>query len=550
MNEKVIFSIQNLSKIVPPSKKILDAVSLSFYYGAKIGIIGMNGSGKSTLLKIIAGLEENFDGELMRDKNLRFGYLPQEPELDASISIVENIKVGLKEVTDKLDTFNKLSDKLGEDLSEKEMERSLHQLGEIQEYLDKKKAWDIDRQIEVMMNGLHVPDNSIAVKHLSGGERRRVSLCRLLIETPDVLLLDEPTNHLDAESVEWLEGFLKNFPGTVLAITHDRYFLDNVAEWILELFQGKGFPYKGNYRTFLQQKEQRLDKEEKGHSKQQRALKQELEWIRSSTRGRQKKNKARIAAYENLLGAVTRKQVQETEICIPQAPRLGEKVIELQNIFKGYTNLKLIEDFSIIIPRGAIIGIIGANGKGKTTLFKLITGEEAPDSGKVSLGDTVNLAHVGQFRDSLDGEKTVWEAISEEQEEINLGGVSIHSRAYVGSFNFKHAEQQKKVKTLSGGERNRVHLARLLRGGGNVLLLDEPTNDLDVSTLRSLEEALLNFAGCILVISHDRYFLDRVSTHLISYEENGELVFYHGNYSEYEEWKQGQASISETSKPS
>lgn len=539
MNERIAFSVQNVKKIVPPSKIILDDISLSFFVGAKIGVVGINGSGKSTLLRIISGVEKDFEGELNYDKNLTIGYLPQEPVLDPNLSISENIMQGMKKTYEQLQLFEKLSAKLSEDLSEKDMEAAIKEMGEVQEQLDKTNAWELERTVKIAMEALRVPDNENKVETLSGGERRRVSLCRLLIEAPDILILDEPTNHLDAESVAWLENYLKNFSGTVLTVTHDRYFLDHVAKWILELDRGRAFPYKGNYEQWLKQKSKRLKEEEKSDAKKNKSIQKELEWLGQNNKAQQSKNKARIKAYENLLvnQSQRNKNIDKMEISIPIPPRLGEKVIEMKNVCKRYDDKILIDNLSLDVPRGAIIGIIGPNGAGKTTLFNMITGSEKPDSGTITVGETVKLSHVGQFRDSLKPEETIWEAISEGEEQINLGDRLLNSRAYVGSFNFKGQEQQKKVGTLSGGERNRVHLARLLKSGGNVLLLDEPTNDLDVNTLRSLEDALLEFAGCVIVISHDRYFLDRITTHILSFENESRIEYHMGNFTEYEDWK-------------
>lgn len=539
MNERIAFSVQNIKKIVPPSKIILDDISLSFFVGAKIGVVGINGSGKSTLLRIISGVEKDFEGELNYDKNLTIGYLPQEPVLDPNLSISENIMQGMKKTYEQLQLFEKLSAKLSEDLSEKDMEAAIKEMGEVQEQLDKTNAWELERTVKIAMEALRVPDNENKVETLSGGERRRVSLCRLLIEAPDILILDEPTNHLDAESVAWLENYLKNFSGTVLTVTHDRYFLDHVAKWILELDRGRAFPYKGNYEQWLKQKSKRLKEEEKSDAKKNKSIQKELEWLGQNNKAQQSKNKARIKAYENLLvnQSQRNKNIDKMEISIPIPPRLGEKVIEMKKVCKRYDDKILIDNLSLDVPRGAIIGIIGPNGAGKTTLFNMITGSEKPDSGTITVGETVKLSHVGQFRDSLKPEETIWEAISEGEEQINLGDRLLNSRAYVGSFNFKGQEQQKKVGTLSGGERNRVHLARLLKSGGNVLLLDEPTNDLDVNTLRSLEDALLEFAGCVIVISHDRYFLDRITTHILSFENESRIEYHMGNFTEYEDWK-------------
>lgn len=537
MSQKTIFSMQDVNKIVPPQKKILTDVSLSFFYGAKIGVIGINGSGKSTLLKIIAGIEKDYDGEIVYDKNIKIGYLPQEPHLDENLNVMENIKVGMKEVTDKLAKFEELSIKMGEELSDEEMDKVMEEFSSLQEELDQKNAWDIERTLEIAMRQLRVPPADSKISHLSGGEKRRVALCRQILESPDVLILDEPTNHLDAESVRWLELFLKDFKGTVIAVTHDRYFLDNVAEWILELDRGEAFPFKGNYSEWLKKKTERLKEDEKAATKREKSLKRELEWIRQGAKGRQAKSKARINAYENLLNEDKKQQLDKIEINIPVAPRLGEKVIEVKNIAKKFDDKILVNDLNMIVPRGAIVGIIGANGAGKSTLFKMITGQEKQDKGEIEIGETVKISYVDQSRDHLDDNKNIWQVISDDQEQIDLGYKKIHSRAYVGSFGFKGQDQQKIVGKLSGGERNRVHLARLLKSGGNVLLLDEPTNDLDIETLRALEETLLTFTGCILVISHDRYFLDRVCSHILSFEE-GKAFFYNGNYTEYENYKE------------
>ena len=537
MAEKIIFSLSRINKKVSNGKIILNDISLSFYYGAKIGVIGINGAGKSSLLKIIAGLDLEVEGEIVKEKNVTFGYLPQEPVLDFSLNVIDNIKQGMKETTSLLARFDELSNKMTENLSDDEMNKVIEEMGEVQEKIDKSGGWDLDRILETAMRALRVPPKDSSIKNLSGGERRRVSLCKLLLEAPDVLILDEPTNHLDAESVAWLEDFLIKFKGTVITVTHDRYFLDNVADWILELDRGYGFPFKGNYSGWLKQKLDRDEKERKLDNKRKKTLKRELEWIRKTTKGRQSKSKARISAYENLLSQDKEKRAEELEINIPMPPRLGEKVIEFSHVSKSFKDKKLINDFSAVIPRGAIVGIIGPNGVGKTTLFKLIAEHEKLDGGQIGIGETVEIAYVDQFRDHLASEKNIWEVISEGAEEIDLGFRKMHSRAYVGSFGFKGPDQQKKVGSLSGGERNRVHLAKLLKSGGNVLLLDEPTNDLDVATLRALEDALLNFEGCVLVISHDRYFLDRVCTHIIAFEGD-ELFFYTGNFSEYEEYKQ------------
>lgn len=537
MAEKIIFSMSKVNKVVPPNKTILKDISLSFFYGAKIGVIGINGSGKSTLLKIIAGIEKDFEGELSVDKNITFGYLHQEPVLNPELNVIDNIRESMQEANQLLKRFEELSQKMSEPMDDDEMNKVIEEMGEVQTRIEAIDGWEMDRTLEIAMEALRVPPGENNVTKLSGGERRRVSLCKLLLEAPDVLILDEPTNHLDAESVAWLEKYLADFPGTVITVTHDRYFLDNVVGWILELDRGLGFPFKGNYSSWLKQKLERLEAEEKTETQRRKTLKRELEWIRKSTKGRQAKNKARINAYENLLNTDTREQLDRLEINIPIPPRLGEKVIVMKEVSKSFEENILIDHFSIDIPRGAIVGIIGPNGAGKTTLFKVISGQEKPDQGIVESGETVKLSYVEQFRDRLNDDQNIWEVISEGEEEVDLGGRKMHSRAYVSSFGFKGPEQQKKVGTLSGGERNRVHLARLLKSGGNVLLLDEPTNDLDVETLRALEDALLEFPGCILVISHDRYFLDRISTHTIAFEPNSQVVFYAGNFTEYEEYK-------------
>ncbi len=545
MSEKIIFSLSRINKKTPTGKLILKDISLSFYYGAKIGVIGVNGAGKSSLLKIIAGWDKEVEGEVVREKNITFGYLPQEPELDPDLNVIDNIKAGMKEPNELLAKFEELSNKMTEPLSDDEMNKVIEEMGEVQEKIDQLGAWDLERTLTMAMEALRVPHKDSSIQNLSGGEKRRVSLCKLLLEAPDVLILDEPTNHLDAESVAWLEDYLTKFKGTVITVTHDRYFLDNVASWILELDRGEGFPFKGNYSEWLSQKLSRDEQEKKLDTKKQKTLKRELEWIRKTTKGRQAKSKARINAYENLLNQDMNKKVDEMEINIPFPPRLGERVIEFKDVSKQFEGKKLIKDFTASIPRGAILGIIGPNGVGKTTLFKLITEQENLDNGNISIGETVKIAYVDQFRDKLANEKNIWEVISDGEEEIDLGVRKIHSRAYVGSFGFKGPEQQKKVGALSGGERNRVHLAKLLKSGGNVLLLDEPTNDLDVGTLRALEDALLNFEGCVLVISHDRYFLDRICTHILSFEEQ-ELFFYTGNFSEYEEYKEAQKLTKES----
>ncbi|TMQ53046.1 MAG: energy-dependent translational throttle protein EttA [Candidatus Eisenbacteria bacterium] len=534
MAHQYIFTMKDLRKVYPPNREVLKGIWLSFLPGAKIGVLGLNGAGKSTLLRIMAGVEEPSGGEARPAKGIRVGYLPQEPVLDPSKDVLGNIEEGVADTRALLQRFNELNLKLGESLSESEMERVLDEHGRVMAEIETKNAWELDRTVEIAMDALRVPPGDTKVETLSGGERRRVALCRLLLKHPDLLLLDEPTNHLDAESVAWLERFLKEYPGTVVAVTHDRYFLDNVAGWILELDRGAGIPWEGNYSSWLEQKQERLSLEEKAESARQRTLKRELEWIRMSPRARQAKSKARVTAYEDLLRQETEKRQDSVEISIPAGPRLGNLVVEARDLVKGYGDRVLIDGLSFMLPPGGIVGIIGPNGAGKTTLFRLMAGLEAPDAGTVRIGDTVKLAVVDQSRDALRGEKNVWEEISNGEDEIELGSRTLPSRSYVAMFNFKGADQQKLVKNLSGGERNRVHLAKLLRSGGNLLLLDEPTNDLDVDTLRALEEGILNFAGSICVISHDRWFLDRIATHMIAFEEDGSVVWFEGNYQDYE----------------
>ncbi|TMQ65251.1 MAG: energy-dependent translational throttle protein EttA [Candidatus Eisenbacteria bacterium] len=534
MAPQYIFTMVNLGKVHPPNKEVLKGIYLSFFPGAKIGVLGQNGAGKSTLLRIMAGVEEPTSGEARPAKGIRVGFLPQEPVLDPKKDVRGNIEEGVAETRALLDRFNQLNVKLGESLSETEMEKVLEEHGRVMAEIEMKNAWELDRTLEIAMDALRVPPGDADVKTLSGGERRRVALCRLLLTRPDLLLLDEPTNHLDAESVAWLERFLHEYPGTVVAVTHDRYFLDNVAGWILELDRGQGIPWEGNYSSWLDQKRQRLALEEKAESARQRTLGRELEWIRMSPRARQAKSKARVTAYEELLRQEGEKRSEIAEISIPAGPRLGSLVVEAKELSKGYGDRVLIDGLTFHLPPGGIVGIIGPNGAGKTTLFRLIAGLEKADAGMIRVGDTVQIAYVDQSRDSLDGAKNVWEEISGGQDLIELGPRSVPSRSYVASFNFKGADQQKLVKNLSGGERNRVHLAKLLRSGGNLLLLDEPTNDLDVDTLRALEEAVLGFAGCVCVISHDRWFLDRIATHMIAFEEDGSTVWFEGNFQDYE----------------
>lgn len=538
MNRKYAFTMQRVSKTYPPDKKVLRDINLSYFYGAKIGVLGLNGSGKSTLLKIMAGLEKDFTGEAVPAENLSIGYLPQEPELTPNKTVKDNVLEAMGSLVDDLKLFEKISEELGNpDLDADKMDELIQKQAEIQERIDHANGWELDHTIEVAMDALRLPPGDQDVKNLSGGEKRRVALCKLLLQKPDVLLLDEPTNHLDAETVLWLEQFLQKYEGTVIAVTHDRYFLDNIAGWILELDRGHGIPWEGNYSSWLEQKQKRLEQEEKTEQKRQKILEQELEWIRMSPRARQSKSKARVQAFESLANEDRPEKIQQMEIYIPAAQRLGEQVIEAQNITKSFGGKLLFENFSFKIPRGSIVGIIGANGAGKTTLFKLINGQEKPDSGTIAVGETVKLGYVDQSRDALRGEKTVWEEISDGSDQISLGSQLVNSRAYCARYNFSGQDQQKKVGMLSGGERNRVHLAKLLKSGSNVLLLDEPTNDLDVSTLRALEEALLSFVGCAMVVSHDRWFLDRIATHIIAFEGDSRVVMVEGNFQEYEEDK-------------
>ncbi|MGH7680396.1 MAG: energy-dependent translational throttle protein EttA [Candidatus Eiseniibacteriota bacterium] len=534
MAPQYIFTMVNLGKVHPPNKEVLKGIYLSFYPGAKIGVLGQNGAGKSTLLRIMAGVEEPSSGEARPAKGIKVGFLPQEPDLDPTKDVLGNIEMGVAETRGLLNRFNELNLKLGESLSDAEMEKVMEEHGRVMAEIETKNAWELDRTLEIAMDALRVPPGDADVRTLSGGERRRVALCRLLLTRPDLLLLDEPTNHLDAESVAWLERFLHEYPGTVVAVTHDRYFLDNVAGWILELDRGQGIPWEGNYSSWLEQKGQRLAQEEKAESARQRTLARELEWVRMSPRARQAKSKARVTAYEELLSQQNEKRSEINEITIPAGPRLGNLVVEAKDLVKGYGDRVLIDGLSFHLPPGGIVGIIGPNGAGKTTLFRLISGAEKPDGGSLKIGDTVKFAYVDQSREALEGTKTVWEEISGGADVIELGVRSMPSRSYVAAFNFKGADQQKIVKNLSGGERNRVHLAKVLKSGGNLLLLDEPTNDLDVDTLRALEEAILNFAGCVCVISHDRWFLDRIATHILAFEEDGSTVWFEGNFQDYE----------------
>ncbi|HYF64052.1 MAG TPA: energy-dependent translational throttle protein EttA [Herpetosiphonaceae bacterium] len=534
MDNKVIYSMMRVSKIHPPNKQVLKDISISYFYGAKIGVLGLNGSGKSSLLRIMAGVDQEYQGEIVISPGYSIGYLEQEPQLESGKTVREIVEEGVQEVVDVLREYEEINAKFGEEMSDDEMDALIQRQGEVQEKLDRLNAWDLDSRLELAMDALRCPPAETPVDVLSGGERRRVALCRLLLRAPDILLLDEPTNHLDAESVAWLEHHLQDYPGTVIAVTHDRHFLNNVAGWILELDRGQGIPWKGNYSSWLEQKQQRLAQEEKTESQRQKTLQRELDWINMAPKARQTKSKARITAYENLLSQNTEKASGEMELFIPPGPRLGDIVIRAKTIAKAYGDRLLYENLSFDLPPGGIVGIIGPNGAGKTTLFRMITEQEQPDKGEFEVGSTVKLAYVDQSRDTLDGDKTVWEEISEGAEQIALGTRTIPSRAYVSRFNFSGSDQQKKVGSLSGGERNRVHLAKILKSGANVILLDEPTNDLDVHTLRALEEALENFGGCAVVISHDRWFLDRVATHIMAFEGDSEVVWYPGNYSEYE----------------
>jgi len=529
-----IYTMKGLGKIHPPDSQVLRDIWLSFLPGAKIGVLGANGAGKSSLLKIMAGEDQHFIGEAFPADGIKVGFLQQEPRLDPAKTVFGNVEEGVKPIRDLLNRYDELNAKLCEDLPPDEMEKVLDEQGRVQDRIDQTNAWELDSQLEQAMDALRLPPGEAAVDRLSGGERRRVALCRLLLSAPDLLLLDEPTNHLDAESVAWLEHHLAAYPGTVVAVTHDRYFLDNVAGWILELDRGHGIPWEGNYSSWLDQKQNRLSQEEKAETKRQRTLQRELEWIRMSPRARQAKGKARLNAYEDLLNQDSAQKIDSVEIYIPPGPRLGDVVVEARGLRKAYGDALLMDDVSFTLPRGGIVGVIGPNGAGKTTLFRMITGEEQPDAGTLRLGETVQVGHVDQSRDALKADHSVWEEITGGRDEVEMGKRSVPSRAYCSWFNFKGAAQQRKVGTLSGGERNRVHLAKLLQKGSNLLLLDEPTNDLDVDTLRALEDALLNFAGCAVVISHDRWFLDRIATHMLAFEGDSEVVWFEGNYQDYE----------------
>ena len=529
-----VYTMHQVSKIVPPKRVILKDISLSFFPGAKIGVLGLNGSGKSTLLRIMAGVDKEFNGEARAQSNINIGYLPQEPELDEDQDVRGNVQQGVQEIIDLVDDFNAISDKFAEPMADDEMSELLEQQGELQTKIDTCDGWEIERVLERAADALRLPPWEAQVNKLSGGERRRVALCRLLLSKPDMLLLDEPTNHLDAESVGWLERFLQDYSGTVVAITHDRYFLDNAAGWILELDRGHGIPYEGNYTNWLETKEQRLESEAKKEAAHERTIKSELEWVRANPKGRQSKSKARIARFEELNSQDFQKRNETSELYIPPGNRLGDKVIEVKDLCKGFIDKNLIDNLSFSVPKGSIIGIIGGNGAGKTTFLRMLVGTEQPDSGTIELGETVDLAYVDQSRDELNGENTVWHEISDGQEQLQIGRYEVSSRAYASRFNFKGGDQQKFVKDLSGGERNRLHMAKLLKRGGNVLLLDEPTNDLDVETLRALEEGLLAYPGCVIVVSHDRWFLDRICTHILAFEGGSEVTWHEGNYTDYE----------------
>jgi energy-dependent translational throttle protein EttA len=543
MAEKFVYYMHQLTKVYPPKKEVLKDISLSFYYGAKIGIIGINGSGKSTLMRIMAGIDTEYVGEAWLESGRTVGYLPQEPQLDETLTVGGNVELAVKKTRQLLLDFDEISMKFCEPMSDEEMNKLLERQSRLQDQIDTENAWELDRMLEIAMDALRLPPADADVSTLSGGERRRVALCRLLLEKPDLLLLDEPTNHLDAESVAWLERHLKEYTGSVIITTHDRYFLDNVVGWILEIDRGRGIPWEGNYTQWLEQKTKRMAVEEKEASNRQSRLRQELDWIHLSQKARQAKGKARLNAYEKLREEATLEKLNTAAIIIPQGPRLGDVVIRAEHLAKSYGDKLLFDNLDFVLPRSGIVGIIGANGAGKTTLFKLITGLEQPDSGKLIVGETVDISYVNQTRDALNDENTVFEEITGGTDTILMGKVEINSRAYVGKFNFGGSDQQKSVKSLSGGERNRVHLAKLLQKGGNVLLLDEPTNDLDVETLQALEEAISGFSGCVLVISHDRWFLDRIATHILAFEGDSRVVWHEGNFAEYEEDKKKRLGI-------
>jgi energy-dependent translational throttle protein EttA len=536
--EKIIFSMEGVTKTFPPQKQVLKNIWLSFFYGAKIGVLGLNGSGKSTLLKIIAGLDQNYQGKIQFDGTYKIGYLAQEPVLDETKTVREIVEEAVQSLINMLREYEDINLKLSEPIDGDEMMKLIDKQGELMDNLESNNAWELDHRLETAMEALRCPEGNVPIKVLSGGERRRVALCRLLLSNPDILLLDEPTNHLDAESVHWLEQFLQNFPGTVIAVTHDRYFLDNVAGWILELDRGEGIPWQGNYSSWLDQKSKRLEQEEKSDSKRRRTLERELEWIKLAPKARQAKGKARLNAYDKLASEELKDKEAKLELFIPMGARLGDKVIDLENITKSFGDRVLFENLSLSIPKNAIVGVIGPNGVGKSTLFKMIMGVEKPDSGEIIIGDTVQTSYVDQGHEELqDAQKTVYEVVSQGNDLITIGKASVNARAYLSKFNFAGNDQQKKLGILSGGERNRVHLAITLREGGNVLLLDEPTNDIDINTLRALEDALEDFAGCVLVISHDRWFIDRLATHILSFEDEANVVFFEGNYSDYEKNK-------------
>ncbi|AOF54169.1 energy-dependent translational throttle protein EttA [Rodentibacter caecimuris] len=535
MSSQFVYTMHRVGKVVPPKRHILKDISLSFFPGAKIGVLGLNGAGKSTLLRIMAGIDKEIEGEARPQPGIKIGYLPQEPKLEPQQSVREAVEEAVSEVKNALTRLDEVYALYAD--PDADFDKLAAEQAELEAIIQAQDGHNLDNQLERAADALRLPDWDAKIEHLSGGERRRVALCRLLLEKPDMLLLDEPTNHLDAESVAWLERFLHDYEGTVVAITHDRYFLDNVAGWILELDRGEGIPWEGNYSSWLEQKEKRLAQEQAAESARQKSIEKELEWVRQNPKGRQAKSKARMARFEELNSGEYQKRNETNELFIPPGPRLGDKVIEVQNLTKSYGDRTLIDDLSFSIPKGAIVGIIGANGAGKSTLFRMLSGQEKPDSGSIAMGETVVLASVDQFRDAMDDKKTVWEEVSNGQDILTIGNFEIPSRAYVGRFNFKGVDQQKRVGELSGGERGRLHLAKLLQAGGNVLLLDEPTNDLDVETLRALENAILEFPGCAMVISHDRWFLDRIATHILDYGDEGKVTFYEGNFSDYEEWK-------------
>jgi ATP-binding cassette ChvD family protein len=537
-DHKIIFSMSGVSKTFPGAQKpVLKNIWLSFFYGAKIGVLGLNGSGKSTLLKIIAGLDENYEGKIEFEKQFKIGYLPQEPELDETKTVRQSVEEGVGELMEIMKEYEVVNAKFAEEMSDDEMNKLIERQGELMDILESKGAWELDHKIERALDALRCPPDDAIVKHLSGGERRRVALARLLLSQPDILLLDEPTNHLDAESIDWLEQYLQNFPGTVIAVTHDRYFLDNVAGWILELDRGQGIPWEGNYSSWLEQKAKRLEQEEKQDDRRRKTLERELEWIRMGQKARQSKGKARLNAYEKLASEEAKEKERKLELTIPPGPRLGDVVIDANGLSKAFDGRVLFEDFSFSVPKNSIVGIIGPNGVGKSTLFRMLVGEQKPDKGTIKIGETVKISYVDQSHDAIDPNKSVYEVVSGGNEILTVGNYEVNARAYISKFNFSGSDQQKKAGVLSGGERNRLHLAMTLKDGGNVLLLDEPTNDIDVNTLRALEDALDNFAGCALVISHDRWFIDRLATHILSFEDEGEVVFFEGNYQDYEAMK-------------